>query len=592
MAEPFVTIDSAFSKDLDDAIHIAKVSDGWRVLIAISDVASAVPIGDPLDRAAQVQAYTIYRGIGARRPMLPHSLSEEAISLLQGQERRIVVTELILNQDLEILDHKIYHSTLTVDARFDHAQAIVASAAKDAVGKMLANAFELTEGLFHKRVRGGALASYDPAAGLMINEDGGLVTVGKAVRAYRLVQELMILANASAARNAAQEGVHLLYRNQRARPTASRRALAEDADYAARGLLDRKLYSEKLQMLLERAHLGPYAEGHFCLNLPAYAWTTSPIRRYADLVNQRMLLAAAAGEDAPYDADQLAQLALHINGLSDADRKEFSDQAKKKAAIAAREALDHSGGSGLNTSQMSQVLRLASQTGGLDGVAFQEIENRSRDGRLTAKDLYRIIDLAARGDGHCRQLVLRHFATRPEDAPTVLNHASASYGWTFANQVKHDPDGFRVAVDLRIGPRTFHGHAFSEQKKLSMQRALVSAIFSMLGSQSPEEWWREGKKTIAIKSPPPAPPRLSKGTLSDANHKGALIELCTKQGLGRPEFITGDGEGPSHAPIFTSKVSVEVNGTTVIASAAAGSKKAAEARAALDITSKLIGVLA
>ena len=48
---------------------------------------------------------------------------------------------------------------------------------------------------------------------------------------------------------------------------------------------------------------------HQGLNLPQYLWASSPLRRYADLVNQRQLLAVAVGDKPPYgqgDADLFA----------------------------------------------------------------------------------------------------------------------------------------------------------------------------------------------------------------------------------------------------------------------------------------------
>lgn len=123
---------------------------------------------------------------------------------------------------------------MCVRRRLDHAGALKAASSGDEVGLMLKDAIRLSEGSFAKRVRSGALAAFDTATGLMTDEEGRMVDAGNAAPAYRLVQELMILTNAAAARDAAEKGLQLLFRNQRGRPAASHRSLGEDAGYVSR----------------------------------------------------------------------------------------------------------------------------------------------------------------------------------------------------------------------------------------------------------------------------------------------------------------------------------------------------------------------
>jgi exoribonuclease R len=81
---PFVTIDPEGSKDLDQAVHIARRGDAFRVRYAIADVAAWVAAGGAIDDEARTRVETLYAPDG-RTPLHPPSLSEGAASLLPGQ---------------------------------------------------------------------------------------------------------------------------------------------------------------------------------------------------------------------------------------------------------------------------------------------------------------------------------------------------------------------------------------------------------------------------------------------------------------------------------------------------------------------------
>ncbi|MEZ0446603.1 RNB domain-containing ribonuclease [Cellulomonas sp. ICMP 17802] len=81
---PFVTIDPEGSKDLDQAVHIGRLGDGFRVQYAIADVAAWVQAGGAIDDEARRRVETLYAPDG-RTPLHPPSLSEGAASLLPDQ---------------------------------------------------------------------------------------------------------------------------------------------------------------------------------------------------------------------------------------------------------------------------------------------------------------------------------------------------------------------------------------------------------------------------------------------------------------------------------------------------------------------------
>lgn len=93
---PFVTIDPAGATDLDQAVHLERAGDGYRVWYAIADLASFVTPGGVIDAEAHKRGQTMYAPTG-RIPLHPASISEDAASLLQDQVRGAYVWEFDLD---------------------------------------------------------------------------------------------------------------------------------------------------------------------------------------------------------------------------------------------------------------------------------------------------------------------------------------------------------------------------------------------------------------------------------------------------------------------------------------------------------------
>lgn len=98
---PFVTIDPPTSMDLDQALHLERDGDGYRVRYAIADVAAFVEPGGPVDAEAHARGQTLY-GPDQRTPLHPQELSEAAASLLPDQVRPALVWELRLDHAGEL----------------------------------------------------------------------------------------------------------------------------------------------------------------------------------------------------------------------------------------------------------------------------------------------------------------------------------------------------------------------------------------------------------------------------------------------------------------------------------------------------------
>ncbi|PZS33289.1 MAG: ribonuclease II, partial [Pseudonocardiales bacterium] len=117
---PFVTIDPAGSRDLDQAVHIAPDNDGYLVSYAIADVASFVRPGSALDAETQRRGETLYFP-DARVALHPPSLSEDAASLLPDQVRRAVLWQIHLDAAGEVASVGVRRARVRSRAQLDYA---------------------------------------------------------------------------------------------------------------------------------------------------------------------------------------------------------------------------------------------------------------------------------------------------------------------------------------------------------------------------------------------------------------------------------------------------------------------------------------
>ncbi|MDQ2755062.1 MAG: RNB domain-containing ribonuclease, partial [Actinomycetota bacterium] len=118
---PFCTIDPLGSMDLDQALHIERSGDGYRVRYAIADVPAFVVPGGAVDAEARSRAVTVYAP-DQRAPLHPPQLSEGAASLLEGVVRPAFVWDLLLGGDGEVTSTDLYRAVVRSTDRFHYRQ--------------------------------------------------------------------------------------------------------------------------------------------------------------------------------------------------------------------------------------------------------------------------------------------------------------------------------------------------------------------------------------------------------------------------------------------------------------------------------------
>ncbi|MGI8920802.1 MAG: ribonuclease R family protein [Solirubrobacteraceae bacterium] len=342
---PTFTIDPVSARDFDDAISaeaIPGADDAWRIWVHIADVAAHVEPGSPLDREAYRRATSVYVP-GLVEPMLPESLSNQACSLVPGQERLAVSVELEL-RGAQVRSSSFFRSLIVSDVRldYDRVDRIFAGteAAQGPWATPLAVARRAAAVLGDARYAKGALAVSSEEAEFAFTDDGRVTALPAAepTESHRLIEQLMIAANEAVATLLERSRVPTLYRiHERPEPAAVERLVeqlaslgvatpplperlspqqAEDVVGELSHLIDRhvrrtgrgrRALTSLLLRSLKQARYSPVNTGHAGLRSPRYCHFTSPIRRYPDLVCHRALLSAVSGDERAPDAAALVE---------------------------------------------------------------------------------------------------------------------------------------------------------------------------------------------------------------------------------------------------------------------------------------------
>jgi ribonuclease R len=327
------TIDPVSARDFDDAIsaEVAGV-DSWRVWVHIADVSAFVAPRDSVDREAYRRATSVYVP-GAVEPMLPEALSNNACSLIPGQDRLAVTVEMTIQGDQ--VTHSAFHrSLIRSDQRLDYDQVdrVFAGSerAREPWGQPLAAARAAAAVLHARRAAQSALVLDSEEPEFTFDADGNIIAAEPVLQteSHRLIEHLMIAANEQVAGLLEARHVPALYRvHERPDGAAVERLVeqlvslgvptppvprgpmspqqAADVVGQASALVEqwvrrtghgRRAFTSLVLRSLKQAYYDHRNIGHAGLQSPRYCHFTSPIRRYPDLVCHRALLSAITGE--------------------------------------------------------------------------------------------------------------------------------------------------------------------------------------------------------------------------------------------------------------------------------------------------------
>ncbi|PVE55789.1 ribonuclease R [Arthrobacter sp. TPD3018] len=409
---PIVAIDPVDARDHDDAVWAAPHEDGgWQAVVAIADVSFYVRPGSELDREARRRGNSVYfpdRVV----PMLPEILSAEVCSLKEGEDRAALVCHLHISKSGKLESWRFARARVRIAANlaYEEAQATI-DADAGAMIEVLRPLWACWRALAKARDAREPLDLDLPERRVVLDEQGRIMSVAPRERldAHRLIEDYMIAANVAAAKALEAKKAPVMYRvheppsreklvalkdyletfdvpfalGQVIRPATFNHILERigDADF-------RPQVMEQVLRTQTQAYYAPANQGHFGLSLGSYAHFTSPIRRYADLVVHRALVAAyglGEGGLTKADAEAMEQIGTTISAL------------ERRAMEAERDTIDRYVAAFLSEKVGETVS--ARITGVQNYGFFATVEGIGGDGLMSVRDLggeYFRFDEAAR----------------------------------------------------------------------------------------------------------------------------------------------------------------------------------------------------
>jgi ribonuclease R len=403
---PIVAIDPADARDHDDAVWAAPDDDpgnpgGWKAVVAIADVSFYVRPGSALDAEARRRGNSVYfpdRVV----PMLPETLSAEMCSLKEGEDRAALVCHLQVTKAGALKSWRFTRATVRIAANiaYEDAQAAI-DAGRGEWFDALEPLWGCWRALYAAREKREPLDLDLPERRIELDEKGRILSVAPRERldAHKLIEDYMIAANVAAAKALEAKKAPVMYRvheppareklvalkdylktfdlefalGQVIKPATFNRVLARvgEADFKPQVM-------EQVLRTQTQAYYAPANHGHFGLALGSYAHFTSPIRRYADLLVHRSLVAAYG---------------LGPGGLTDAEAAEMErlgeqiSMLERRAMEAERDTVDRYVAAYLSE-RVGEMVE-ARITGVLNFGFFATVEGIGGDGLMPARDLGR-----------------------------------------------------------------------------------------------------------------------------------------------------------------------------------------------------------
>jgi ribonuclease R len=313
----FFTIDGEKARDFDDAVALEKCKNGnTKLYVSIADVEYYVKDKDAIDKEAYLRATSVYYPHTVY-PMLPEVLSNNLCSLNPFEDKFTFTVEMEIDSSGEVVNNKIYKSVIKSHFRatYEEVDSVLNNASEKLNEKytpIIKDIFlmcELAEILRKKRFEKGSIDFNLPEVEIIFDKSGKVKNIAKVERnmAHIMIEEFMLLANEVVAEYLSKKGIPLLYR---VHEPPNEDKLSEAAALLARfGIyvklsspndiqkaLDavknkpfEKMFNYLLLRCMKQAKYSPENIGHYALAKENYTHFTSPIRRYPDLINHRIL---------------------------------------------------------------------------------------------------------------------------------------------------------------------------------------------------------------------------------------------------------------------------------------------------------------
>ncbi|MCB1448173.1 MAG: RNB domain-containing ribonuclease, partial [Rhizobiaceae bacterium] len=304
-------------------------------------------------------------------PMLPERISNDLCSLREGEDRPALAVRMVFSKEGRKASHTFHRIMMKSAAKLSYQQAQAAIDGRtddktapllEPVLKPLWQAYSL---MLKGRERRQPLELDMPERKILLKPDGTVDRVFAPPRldAHKLIEEMMIQANVAAAETLEQKKQALIYRVHDAPSLAKQEVLREFLGTLEMSLAHGNLRSNHFNQILTRVSGQPYETivnemvlrsqsqaiysreniGHFGLNLLRYAHFTSPIRRYADLIVHRALVASLGLGPGGLTAEEEGQLDDIAAEISTFERRAMAAERETIERLIAHHLADRIG---------------------------------------------------------------------------------------------------------------------------------------------------------------------------------------------------------------------------------------------------------
>ena len=319
---PIFTIDSAETKDIDDAISLTRTSDGgFELGVHIADVSNYVKPGTELDNEAFSRATSVYYADQVV-PMLPKALSNGICSLNENELRLAFSCLMRLDKEGNLTDYRFVKSIIRsrVKGVYSEINALLAGTADAEIKAKYADVIDqlpAMKELYGHRARlrkeRGCMDIESGEVKLILDENGRCIDVKKRTsgESESMIEEFMLLANQCAAHFARVKQIPFVYRvheepnaeklerlhallqacginDHFAKDVPTPRELSAILE-GVRGTPYEQIINTGMLRCMSKALYEEKPKGHYGLVLKDYAHFTSPIRRYPDLAIHRIM---------------------------------------------------------------------------------------------------------------------------------------------------------------------------------------------------------------------------------------------------------------------------------------------------------------
>lgn len=598
-----ISIDPAGAREIDDAIAVTDLgASGWRVDVCIPDVPSVVRTGTRDDLSARGDGLTRYASDGrVRRMFAPETVDRLSLSPMDDRPMVHVVIDVDrrLNARVSAIGRLVHRTEAQIS--YAEADAAIVDQAHPLHERM--QAIWRFAQVLHEERSAATGASFDIAGSTYTTEEGRTVRLDAdmAHPSNMAVMEIMILANSTLAAWARDRDLPVLYRNHLMPGFSSGHRKVATEELAVREGLGSATAARRIRSMgnaIGPAEMGTRPLGHHGLDLAAYGWFTSPLRRYCDVVNLRALL------DGERDTD-MEGLAAHLTATHRSDRTASSEHHAQSARFRIVSLMHRGLMKDLERFDVHTILRALKENPDFDRPsAMRLLADRMAGDRMAGRDLAALQDDVADlfGDdaartvsewldrSPARRLLLDEFRGV---APPTGETDGQNHRGRLQEHATRQRAGLSFSTPERIGPD--HGPVFTVvatwsgkdgrvvgegagRTVRSAEHAAARDLLLRLGVAKPDTTPQEAA---------PAPASTPVGPNPSVSAKSRLMEWVQAHPGSSVDFGQASSSGPPHAPSFTIAATCRMNDAEIVETGQGRSKKEAEQDASARLLQRL-----